>query len=83
MPTVTKLPLRQSILANPDFHSLLACYRRSNDKVNYYPMWVLYNPFNLDWDELKSLGIQTINKGNIPPYFTFKQLLSAVGYQLN
>ncbi len=79
----TPLPLRQSILANPIFHQFLACYRRSDDKPNYYPMWVKYNPFNLDWGHLKKLGIQTINTGKLPPYFTFEQLLNAVGYQIN
>jgi hypothetical protein len=46
-------------------------------------MWVKYNPFNLDWGHLKKLGIQTINTGKLPPYFTFEQLLNAVGYQIN
>ena len=83
MITQTKIPLRQQILHTVAFHQLLPYYRKEKNKADYYKMWVKHNPFNLGWDELKVLGIQPIDKPNLPPYFTFQQLLAAVGYQIN
>lgn len=84
-PSDSKLPLRQFILAHNDFHNLLSHYRRAKDKPGYYKMWINNNPFNLTESDLRTLGIQAKGYTNkdLPPYFTFEQILNSLGYQIN